>query len=82
MPYALYCGGNRLSTKRKKERLTDEVSILRFVCKPFLFCSLPISCLFFVVGCLSNVWQRKQMADGMNLNYTIGYYSCHRKQTT
>ena len=39
MPYALYYGSNRFSTKRKKERLTDEVSILRFVCKPFLFCS-------------------------------------------
>ena len=24
LPYALYCGSNRLSTKRKKERLTDE----------------------------------------------------------
>ncbi|MDY3104573.1 MAG: hypothetical protein SOW45_07740 [Prevotella sp.] len=23
---------------------------------------------------------RKRVADGMNLNYTIGYYPCHRQQ--
>ena len=68
--------------QKKKERLTDEVSILRFVCKPFLSSAFTHQLLIFVVGCLSNVWQRKQVADRMNLNYTIGYYSCHRKQTT
>ena len=25
---------------------------------------------------------RERVADGISLNYTIGYYSCHRKQTT
>lgn len=48
--------------------------------------------LVSVAGCSSSAWQamahstfasvhRKRVTDGMNLNYTIGCYPCHRKQT-
>lgn len=30
-------GSNGLTTKKKEERLTDEVPIFCFVCKPFLY---------------------------------------------
>ena len=35
------CGSNEHDSKKKKERLTDEASMLRFVCKPFLSSDFP-----------------------------------------
>ena len=102
-----------MTAKRKKERLTDEASKLRFVCKPFLSSDFPsVACFrcrmpYQRMVCRGKVFglntlrrrkilpetalppdlaaaikpyatfasvHRERVADGMNLNYTIGYY--------
>ena len=59
------CGSNRHDSEKKKERLTDEAPIFRFVCKPFLrFLLISRQSLVSVAGCLFSVWQAEARFSG------------------
>ena len=53
LPSALWLHQQRTFGKKRKERLTDEASKFRFVCKPFLlFLLISRQSLVSVAGCL------------------------------